>query len=222
MSDASKLLIRQLGLQDYDPVWRAMQTFTQSRNDSTTDEIWLLQHSPVYTLGLNGKRKHLLIENEIPVMNIDRGGQITYHGPGQLVIYTLIKLDRKKISVRDLVQKMEQAIIDLLAEFSIEAARKNNAPGVYVNGEKIAALGLRIKKNCSYHGLSLNIDMDLAPFTAINPCGYEGMPVTQLHDLLQTIPDINQVSDRLLKQLCHHLLYTDLQYDTELPPPDRG
>ena len=222
MSISSKLLIRQLGMQDYDPIWRAMQTFTQTRTDATTDELWALQHPAVYTLGLNGKRKHLLIENEIPVMNIDRGGQVTYHGPGQLVIYTLINLDRKKISVRDLVQKMEQAIIDLLAEFSIEAARKNNAPGVYVNEEKIAALGLRIKKNCSYHGLSLNIDMDLAPFSAINPCGYEGMPVTQLHDLLQTVPDINQVSDRLLKQLCRHLLYTDMQYKTEFPSPDRG
>ena len=222
MSTSSSLLLRQLGMQDYDPIWHAMQSFTQQRDAATTDEIWLLQHPPVYTLGLNGKRKHLLIENEIPIIDIDRGGQVTYHGPGQLVAYTLIDLEQKRLSVRDLVQHLEQAIIDLLADFSIQAARKNKAPGVYINDAKIAALGLRIKKNRSYHGLSLNIDMDLSPFSAINPCGYEGMQVTQLGDLIENKPDIASISELLVKHLCRQLQYTDLQYSKALPAQHKG
>lgn len=222
MSTSSSLLIRQLGLQDYEPVWQAMQAFTQQRDEMTTDEIWLLQHPPVYTLGLNGKRKHLLIENEIPIIDIDRGGQVTYHGPGQLVAYTLIDLQRKQFSVRDLVHHIEQAIIDLLSDFSILARRKSNAPGVYVADAKIAALGLRIKKNRSYHGLALNIDMDLLPFSAINPCGYEDMPVTQLADLLQNTPVFTVVCELLVKQLCDQLQYTEQQYSKVFPAQHRG
>ena len=222
MSTSSSLLIRHLGLQDYDPVWQTMQTFTQRRDDATLDEIWLLQHPPVYTLGLNGKRKHLLIENEIPVIDIDRGGQVTYHGPGQLVAYTLIDLERKRLSVRDLVQHLEQAIIDLLADFSIRATQKTNAPGVYVKDVKIAALGLRIKKGRSYHGLSLNIDMDLSPFSAINPCGYEDMQVTQLGDLIENKPDIASISELLVKHLCRQLQYTDLHNRKDFPAQREG
>ena len=199
-----------------------MQSFTQRRDDATTDEIWLLQHPPVYTLGLNGKRKHQQLKNDIPIIDVDRGGQVTYHGPGQLVAYTLIDLNRKHLGVRELVQHIEQAVIDLLADFSIQAQRKANAPGVYVEGAKIAALGLRIKKNSSYHGLSLNIDMDLSPFSAINPCGYEGMPVTQLRDLLKDVADFHDISGQLVKHLCQQLQYNDVQYSRVFPTQLKG
>ncbi len=183
ITKSDKLIIRDLGLQDYEPVWKQMQAFTAQRDDSTPDELWCLQHPPVFTMGLNGKPQHLLNVSDIPVIDIDRGGQVTYHGPGQLVIYTLIDLGRMHIGVKELVAIMEQAIITLLKDYGIEAQPRENAPGVYVGEAKIAALGLRIKKNHSYHGLSLNIDMDLSPFSQINPCGYEGMPVTQVSDL---------------------------------------
>ncbi len=183
MAKPDKLIIRDLGLQEYEPVWKQMQAFTAQRTDTTPDELWCLQHPPVFTMGLNGKQKHLLNISDIPVVDIDRGGQVTYHGPGQLIIYTLIDLGRMNIGVKELVAMIEQAIITLLKEYGIEAQPRENAPGVYVGEAKIAALGLRIKKNRSYHGLSLNIDMDLAPFAQINPCGYEGMPVTQVSDL---------------------------------------
>lgn len=222
MSNSSSLLIRQLGVQDYTSVWQAMQAFTQTRDDASTDEIWLLQHPPVYTLGLNGKRKHLLVANAIPVIDVDRGGQVTYHGPGQLVAYTLIDLKRKQLGVRDLVQHIEQAIMELLAEYAIEAERKPDAPGVYVDGAKIAALGLRIKKERSYHGLSLNIDMDLSPFTAINPCGYEGMPVTQLRDLANRTIVIADVAKQLIKHLSRQLQYNDMNYSQEVPTQLKG
>jgi lipoyl(octanoyl) transferase len=194
-----------------------MQQFSQQRDDATIDELWLLQHPPVYTLGLNGKRKHLLVENDIPVVDIDRGGQVTYHGPGQLVAYTLIDLKRKHLGVRELVHQIEQAIIDLLADLSISADRKENAPGVYIDSAKIAALGLRIKKDRSYHGLSLNVDMDLSPFKAINPCGYEGMPVTQLTDLLPTGCEVSDVEARLVHHLARQLQYNNLQHSDDAP-----
>jgi len=180
---SNKLIIRDLGLQDYEPIWKSMQDFTANRDNSTPDELWCLEHPPVFTMGLNGKKIHLLNIQNIPVIDIDRGGQVTYHGPGQLVIYTLIDLKRLNIGVKDLVKIIEQSIIELLQQYGIDAKGKENAPGVYVNNAKIAALGLRIKRNKSYHGLSLNLDMDLTPFKQINPCGYEGLAVTQISDL---------------------------------------
>ncbi len=177
------LHIRDLGRVDYGSTWRAMQDLTASRTQETTDELWLCEHLPVYTLGQAGKPEHLLVENGIPLVKIDRGGQITYHGPGQVVIYLLLDLARRKLKVRELVTRIEQAIIDLLNAQGVAAERHENAPGVYVGPAKVAALGLRIRKGCSYHGLSLNVDMDLSPFAAINPCGYPGMPVTQTKDL---------------------------------------
>ena len=177
------LLIRSLGLVAYEPTWRAMQTFTAQRDAATPDEIWLLQHPPIFTLGQAGKPEHLLHHSDIPLLNIDRGGQITYHAPGQLVAYLLIDLKRHNISVRELVSRMEQAVIDLLDALGVHAQRRADAPGVYVQAAKIAALGLRIRHGCSYHGLALNVDMDLTPFGFINPCGYEGLAVTQTRDL---------------------------------------
>ena len=168
---------------EYEPIWRAMQHFTAERDADTADEIWLLQHPPVFTLGLAGKPEHLLRDIGVPLLQVDRGGQITYHGPGQIVAYLLLDLNRRRLKVRELVHAMEQAIIDLLADYAIAAARRPGAPGVYVGEAKLAALGLRVRRGCSYHGLSLNVAMDLAPFAAINPCGYSGLPVTQLRDL---------------------------------------
>ena len=211
MKTADKLIIRDLGLQDYKSTWHAMQKFTAERDETTADEFWCLQHPPIFTMGLNGKDKHLLNIQDIPVINIDRGGQVTYHGPGQLVVYTLIDLGRLNIGVKELVNIIENAIIQLLEEYGIEAQRKENAPGVYIDGEKIAALGLRIKRNKSYHGLSLNIDMDLTPFQQINPCGYEGMEVTQIKDIAPS-HNITQVQKDLLKHLSTLLGYVNISY----------
>ncbi len=179
--------IRNLGLQDYESTWQDMQRFTQKRDAETEDEIWITEHPPVYTLGLNGKREHLLNTGDIPVINSDRGGQVTYHGPGQLVIYTLIDIKRLNLGVRSLVTTLEQAMIFALAQHGIIAAARADAPGVYVGGKKIGSIGLRIKKNCSYHGLSINNHMDLRPFDHINTCGYSGLEVTQLSDLGVTV-----------------------------------
>jgi lipoyl(octanoyl) transferase len=178
------IAIRRLGRVDYEPTWRAMQHFTAQRTADTPDEIWLLEHDPVFTLGLAGKPEHLLRDTGVPLVKIDRGGQITYHGPGQLIAYLLLDLRRHPYKVRELVTRMEQTIIDLLAGYGVSAERRRGAPGVYVADAKIAALGLRVKNSCSYHGLSLNIDMDLSPYQAINPCGYEGMAVCQLCDFV--------------------------------------
>jgi lipoyl(octanoyl) transferase len=171
-----------------------MQDFTARRTADTPDEIWLLEHPPVYTLGQAGRREHLIAETGIPVVPIDRGGQITYHGPGQVVAYVLVDLRRRGYGIRDLVTRLEQAVIDLLAAQGVAAARLGGAPGVYVDGAKIAALGLRVRHGCTYHGLALNVDMDLAPFAAINPCGYPGMRVTQCRDLgvKLTLPQAEQ------------------------------
>ncbi|MBD9357806.1 lipoyl(octanoyl) transferase LipB [Methylomonas sp. EbA] len=175
--------MRNLGQQDYLGVWQAMQHFTGERNGNTADEIWIVEHPPVYTLGLNGKREHLLKANGIDIVESDRGGQVTYHGPGQLVVYLLVDLRRLNKGPRQMVTILENAVINTLRQYGIAAQAEPKAPGVYVNQQKIASLGLRIKHGCCYHGLSINNDMDLAPFADINPCGYAGLQVTQLADL---------------------------------------
>lgn len=175
--------VRHLGLREYEPVWREMQAFAAERDEDTRDEIWFLEHPPVFTLGLNAKLEHVLAPGDIPVVPIDRGGQVTYHGPGQLVVYPLIDLKRGGLGVRDLVTALEQAVIDTLGHYGIEAQARADAPGVYVEGRKLAALGLRIRRGSSYHGLAFNVCMDLEPFSRINPCGYRGLEVTQLADL---------------------------------------
>ena len=189
-----KPLVKHLGLVDYQPTFDAMKQFTAERNADTCDEIWLLQHPPVYTQGQAGKPEHLLDAHGIPVVKIDRGGQITYHGPGQIMMYLLLDLRRWHLNVRQLVRLMEQSVIDLLAAYGVEAHGREDAPGVYVEDAKIAALGLKIKKGCCYHGLSFNVDMDLAPFAWINPCGYAGLQVTQARDLgiATPLPELEQ------------------------------
>ena len=207
MSQASPpLIVRNLGQRDYVPVWREMQAFTAARTPNTPDELWIVEHPPVFTLGLNGKAEHLLNPGAIPVINVDRGGQVTYHGPGQLVVYTLLDIQRRHLGVKELVRDIEQAVITLLADYGIEAEGREDAPGVYVAGAKIAALGLRVKKGCTYHGLAMNISMDLAPFSRINPCGYAGMSVTQTRDL-GINADLPTLRDRLLKHLTTILGY---------------
>lgn len=196
----SAILVRRLGLVDYEPTWRAMQAFTAKRTPETPDEIWLLQHPPVYTLGLNGKPEHLPEKTTIPVVKIDRGGQVTYHGPGQIVAYLLLDLRRLGLGVRELVRRMEQSVVELLANHRVSAEARVSAPGVYVSDAKIAALGLRIKNGCSYHGLAFNVDMDLAPFYAINPCGFPGLKVTQTRDL-GIADDLDRLSDALAQKL---------------------
>ena len=176
-------VVRYLGRVEFDPTWRAMQALTAARTPASPDELWLLEHPPVYTQGQVGKPEHLLRATTIPVVPIDRGGQITYHGPGQIVAYVLVDLRRRAYGIRELVTRLEQAVIDVLAVQGIAAERMNGAPGVYVNGAKIAALGLRVKHGCTYHGLALNVDMDLRPFAAINPCGYPGLAVTDCRSL---------------------------------------
>ena len=192
--------IRRLGRVAYEPTWRAMQRFTAERTAETEDELWLLEHPPVFTLGLNAKPEHLLAPGDIPVVPIDRGGQVTYHGPGQLVAYVLLDIARSHLGVQQVVQRLEQGVIDVLADFDIAAVARRDAPGVYVDGRKIAALGLRVKRGHTYHGLALNVDMDLAPFSRINPCGYPGMQVTQLRDLGISL-DLEAVSNRLESHL---------------------
>ena len=183
-AEAKTLVVRRLGRVEYEPTWRAMQSFTAARTADTPDEFWVLEHPPVYTQGQAGKPEHLLHATDIPVIRIDRGGQITYHGPGQLVIYVLVDLRRRGYGIRELVRRMEQAVIDMLATQGVVGERINGAPGVYVGGAKIAALGLRVKHGCTYHGLALNVEMDLAPFSVINPCGYPDLAVTQCCDLI--------------------------------------
>ena len=175
--------IRQLGLQPYEPVSQAMHDFTDTRDESTADEIWLVEHERVFTQGQAGKAEHVLVPGDIPVIQSDRGGQVTYHGPGQQVMYVLLNLKRRKLGVRELVTILEQTVVNTLAELGIEAYPRADAPGVYVDGRKICSLGLRIRKGCSFHGLALNIDMDLSPFLRINPCGYAGLEMTQVSSL---------------------------------------
>jgi lipoyl(octanoyl) transferase len=193
--------VRSLGRVEYEPTWRAMQDFTARRTPDTLDEIWLLEHPPVYTQGQAGRAEHLIAATDIPVVPIDRGGQITFHGPGQVVAYVLVDLRRRGYGIRELVARMEQAVIDVLAAHGAAAARLAGAPGVYVDGAKIAALGLRVKHGCTYHGLAFNVDMDLTPFAAINPCGYAGMRVTQCRDLgvKLTLPQAEQTLAQALR-----------------------
>ena len=180
-----KILVRHLGLQPYEPVSQAMHDFTDSRDDNTPDEIWLVEHHPVFTQGQAGKAEHVLIPGDIPVIQSDRGGQVTYHGPGQQVMYVLLNLKRRKLGVRELVTLLEQTVVDTLADYGIDAHPRADAPGVYVGEMKICSLGLRIRKGCSFHGLALNINMDLSPFLRINPCGYAGMEMTQMRQWVE-------------------------------------
>lgn len=209
------LIIRTLGRTEYLATWQAMQAYTLSRSLDSADELWLTEHAPVYTLGLNRKAVRPPSRDDIPLIEVDRGGKITYHGPGQVVIYLLIDLQRRAISVRSLVSAMENAIIELLAEYQIQAEAQADAPGVYVQGAKIASLGLRLKNQRSYHGLALNIDMDLAPFLAIDPCGYQGLQVTQAKDLGLTLSP-NIAAQKLLENLTRQLGYTDCLHETTL------
>lgn len=183
LPSAPALSVRDRGIADYATVWREMQSYTAARTAESPDELWLLQHPPVFTLGRNGKMEHVRETNGIPLLHVDRGGQITYHGPGQMIAYLLLDLNRRRLGVQALVRLLEQAVIDLLADYSIDAGRREKAPGVYVDGLKIAALGLRVSRGCTTHGLSINVNMDLAPFSMINPCGHAGLRVTQLADL---------------------------------------
>ena len=200
----SDLVVRELGRQVYEPVWRAMQEFTNTRNESTPDEIWFCEHESVFTLGLNAKPEHLLAPGDIPVVQIDRGGQVTWHGPGQLMIYPLIDLRRAGLGVRDLVTALEQSVVDLAADYGIEAASRCDAPGVYVDGVKLASVGLRIRRGASFHGMALNIDIDLEPFSRINPCGFKGLELTDLARL-GADRDLEVVRDKLLPHLLRHL-----------------
>ena len=200
----SEVLIRDLGYQTYDPVWHAMQEFTNTRSEETPDEIWFTEHNPVFTLGLNTAPEHLLAPGDIPVVQIDRGGQVTYHGPGQLMIYPLIDLRRAGLGIRELVTALEQSVVDLAADYGIQAASRRDAPGVYADGVKFASIGLRVRRGASFHGMALNVNMDLEPFSRINPCGFQGLEVTDLaslggDDTLET------VRDRLLPNLIKHL-----------------
>jgi lipoyl(octanoyl) transferase len=202
---APQLQLRELGLVDYQPTLDAMKTFTDDRDVETPDELWLLQHPQVFTQGQAGKAEHVLAPGDIPVIQVDRGGQVTYHGPGQWVIYLMVDIRRHQLGVRDLVTLIEQSIVQLLGEYGIDGAARADAPGVYVAGDKIAALGLRVRRGCSYHGLSLNVDMDLEPFQRINPCGYEGLQVTSMAQLLEAAPDMEAVGRRLLAILSERL-----------------
>lgn len=214
------MIVKRLGLVEYAPALEAMRAFTAGRTDDTPDEIWLLQHPPVYTLGQAGKPEHLLQNPAgIPLVHIDRGGQITYHGPGQLVAYLLLDLPRRRLKVRELVNLMEQAIIDTLADYGLAAERKNGAPGVYIAGDKIAALGLRVKNGCSYHGLAINVDADLAPFGWINPCGYEGLKTIRMKDF-GVSDGVEQVGERLLAHL--QRLLPPVGGDADHDNPSRG
>jgi lipoyl(octanoyl) transferase len=199
------LHIRQLGLQDYETVWQQMRNFTDARDENTADELWLVEHHPVFTLGQAGLASHIVREHTIPVIKSDRGGQVTYHGPGQLVAYTLIDLARRKIGVRFCVEQLEQVLIDALAIYGINAQRQQGAPGVYVNGDKIAALGLRVRRGKSFHGISLNVNMDLQPFSFINPCGYAGMKVVNMQDY---VTEKNLTVAAVANDFCHQFAKT--------------
>lgn len=210
----NQLVVKHLGRQDYEPIWQAMHDFTDNRTDETRDEVWLVEHNPVFTQGQAGKEEHLLNTGDIPVVQSDRGGQVTYHGPGQLVAYFLINLRRKKLGVRDLVTTIENLVINTLKNYNIESAARPDAPGVYVDGKKICSLGLRIRKGCSFHGLALNVNMDLTPFLRINPCGYAGMEMVQVSQLGGPT-DLQQVEQTLVKELVTLLGYEQVEFSTE-------
>jgi lipoyl(octanoyl) transferase len=198
------IIVRALGRRDYEPLWRAMQSFTDRRAAATPDEVWFTEHPPVFTLGLNASREHLLAPGDIPVVQVDRGGQVTYHGPGQLMVYPLLDLKRARLGVRDLVTALEQSVVDLVAEAGIRAIARKDAPGVYVDGRKIASVGLRIRRGASYHGMALNIDVDLEPFSRINPCGFEDLEVTDLRTL-GVVSGRDQIREITQAHLLRHL-----------------
>lgn len=195
---------RFLGLRDYVPLWHAMQEFTDERDESTRDEIWFCEHPPVFTLGLNASKEHLLAPGNIPVVQIDRGGQVTFHGPGQLMVYPLIDIRRANIGVRKLVTALEQSVVNLAADYDVEAAARADAPGVYVEGDKLASVGLRIRRGSSFHGMALNVDVDLEPFTRINPCGYAELKMTDLHRLGIDMP-LEATAEKILPHFLRHL-----------------
>ena len=203
------LHIRHLGRQDYETVWHAMQKYTDDRTSDSPDELWLVEHNPVFTQGQAGKAEHILNTGDIPVIQVDRGGQVTYHGPGQLVAYPLIDIKRRKIGVRQLVTAIEQSLISLLKPYNIEAYAKSDAPGVYVDERKIASLGLRIRKGCSFHGLALNVDMNLSPFLRINPCGYAGLEMVQCKQL-NGPQNVSEAGDKLINTFSQQLGYSEL------------
>lgn len=205
---SSELIIRKKGFCRYEEVYTAMSRFTDDRNSKTRDEIWCLQHPPVYTLGLNGHRQHIINTGDIPVIATDRGGQITYHGPGQLMVYLLMDIKRKAFGVKGFVHRLEQSVIDMLHGYGIEAVRRKGAPGVYVNHRKISALGIRVRRGCSYHGLSINVDMDLAPYNGIHPCGYPELEITQMK-IFGIEQDIARVTDDLLPCLLRQMEYSE-------------
>lgn len=211
-----QLVLREVDVDDYETIWHAMQDYTDNRTETDLDELWLVEHAPVFTQGQAGKEEHLLNTGDIPVVKVDRGGQVTYHGPGQLVVYLLLDLRRRKLGVRDLVTKIEQAIIDLLAQYQIKAYAKADAPGVYVDESKVASLGLRVRKGCSFHGLALNVDMDMEPFLRINPCGYAGMAMVQTKQISgpQTV---TEAGEKLGQILADSLASTEIIRQTGLP-----
>lgn len=202
----NQIIIRKLGLCPYEKSFQAMRAFTEGRNENTPDEFWVLEHPPVFTQGQAGKAEHILNPGDIPIVQSDRGGQVTYHGPGQIMLYVLIDVKRKNLGVRKLVNTLEQATIDLLADYNIQAETRKDAPGVYVDGAKICSLGLRIRKGASYHGLSFNVDMDLEPFSRINPCGFTGLKILQLRDLIE-LPTFETLTEQLILHLSRHLEY---------------
>ncbi|MBA6419645.1 lipoyl(octanoyl) transferase LipB [Pseudomonas neustonica] len=208
MGAIPELYVRALGLVEYQPTLDAMRRFTDERNANTPDEIWLLQHPPVFTQGQAGKAEHVLAAGDIPVVQAERGGQVTYHGPGQLVAYLLLDLRRLGLGVRDLVTAMEQALVDVLRQYDLDAAPKPDAPGVYVAGNKIASLGLRVRRGCSFHGLALNVDMDMEPFQRINPCGYAGLRMVQMRELVAGTLLFETVEQQLTQALRERLGYS--------------
>ena len=206
----NKVLIRQFGLREYLDVYRAMTEYTDRRNEASADEIWCLEHEPVFTLGLAGKTEHILDAGDIPVHKVDRGGQVTYHGPGQLVVYLLFDLKRQGISIKRFVNLLEQSVIQFLAAFGLEALRRQGAPGVYVDDKKIAALGVRVRKGCCYHGVSLNVCMDLSPYQRINPCGFPGLEITQLTDWGIRL-STNEAVEKFLPCLLNQFIYNEVE-----------
>lgn len=206
--DTDSLWVSDLGCRPYEALWHQMRAFTDARDRDTPDRFWLVEHPPVFTQGQAGKPEHLLLPGDIPVVQTDRGGQVTYHGPGQLVAYPLVDLRRLKMGVRDLVTALEQTLVSLLASYGIEAAARPDAPGVYVQGEKIASLGLRVRRGCSFHGLALNVDLDLAPFERINPCGYRGLKVTCMADWLDRPPAMAEIKARLAECFVQKIGYS--------------
>ncbi|WP_250624907.1 lipoyl(octanoyl) transferase LipB [Pinirhizobacter soli] len=210
------LNIRRLGRVPYEASWKAMSAFTDNRTEDTPDELWLLEHDPVFTLGQAGKMEHVLAPGDIPVVPVDRGGQVTYHGPGQIVAYPMVDLRRSGVGVRELVNRIEQAIIDTMGHWNIVAERVAGAPGVYVAGAKVAALGLRVRRGCSFHGLAFNVNMDLSPYHRINPCGYKGLEVTQVLDLGGP-SSLAEVENTLVEEFCRQFDFRPVQADPHLP-----